>query len=178
MRRIAIIGNGGGGKSLLARDLGRALGLPVYTIDNVQWQADWVRTPLDVVERTHAEWLASPHWIIDGWGSWAILEQRFTAADTIIFVDFPLWRHCWWALKRQIEVTVGLRDDWPPPGCKALPITGRLLGVLVRVHREFRPRLIEMLSDPRVRTRVVHVRSPRELVRFRERALGEALTAG
>jgi hypothetical protein len=177
VRRIAIIGNGGGGKSILARDLGRALDLPVYTVDNVQWQAGWVRAPLDVVARTHADWLASSGWVIDGWGSWEILEQRFASADAIVFVDFRLWRHGWWALKRQVEVTLGLRRDWPPPGCKALPITGRLLGVLVRVHREYRPRLVAMLSEPRFRERVVHVRSPRELLRFRRQVLGKPAAA-
>jgi adenylate kinase family enzyme len=36
MHRIAIIGNAGGGKSILARRLGAALCLPVYTVDDVQ----------------------------------------------------------------------------------------------------------------------------------------------
>ncbi len=169
VKRVAIIGNGGGGKSLLAQHMGRALGLPVYAIDDVQWQPGWVPTPREEVARMHTGWLAQPGWIIDGWGGWDLLTERFAAADAIVFVDFPLTIHYWWAIKRQVEVTLGLRHDWPPKGCKALPITGRLLRVLSRVHRELRPQLVATLSEPRVRERVVHLRRPRELRRFRER---------
>ena len=37
MSRIAIIGNAGGGKSLLARHLGQSLGLPFHAIDDLRW---------------------------------------------------------------------------------------------------------------------------------------------
>ena len=43
MTRVAIIGNAGGGKSLLARYLGETLRLPVHTIDDVQWDPGWKR---------------------------------------------------------------------------------------------------------------------------------------
>jgi len=35
MRRIALIGNGGGGKSTVARALGRHLRIPVHEVDEV-----------------------------------------------------------------------------------------------------------------------------------------------
>jgi adenylate kinase family enzyme len=174
MRRVAIIGNGGGGKSILARELARALTLPVHAVDDVQWQPGWVRTPLDDIARTHARWLAEPGWIIDGWGSWESLAERFAMADAIVLVDFPLRTHYWWAIKRQVECTLGLRRDWPPKGCKVLPITWRLLQVIRRVHYEYRPRLIALLAEPHIRDRVVHLRSPRELRQFRDRMVESA----
>ena len=173
MRRVAIIGNGGGGKSILARELGRALGLPVHAVDDVQWQPGWVRTPLDDMEKAHARWLAEPGWIIDGWGSWEHLAERFAMADAIVFVDFPLRTHYWWALKRQVECTLGLRRDWPPKGCKVLPITWRLLQVIRRVHYEHRPRLIALLAESHIRDRVIHLRSRRELRLFRLSHVGQ-----
>jgi MoxR-like ATPase len=36
MRRVAIIGNAGGGKSTLARTLGAALALPFHEVDLLQ----------------------------------------------------------------------------------------------------------------------------------------------
>ena len=42
--RIAIIGNAGGGKSTLARKLGKALDLPVTHVDSIQYRSDWQRT--------------------------------------------------------------------------------------------------------------------------------------
>ena len=59
MRRIAIFGNGGGGKSTLARALGRHLRRPVYEVDEVQWLSGsmlLLRT-LRRVEAMHADLL-------------------------------------------------------------------------------------------------------------------------
>jgi len=46
--RISIIGNAGGGKSLFALRIGRALGIPVRVLDDVQWQPGWTRATPEV----------------------------------------------------------------------------------------------------------------------------------
>ena len=79
----------------------------------------WLRASLSValisataadVAAAHAAWLAEPAWIIDGFGGMDLIARRFAAADTIIFVDFPLYTHYWWALKRQAR-TIGVCGD-------------------------------------------------------------------
>ncbi len=65
-QRIAIIGNAGGGKSRLARYLGDALELPVFSVDDVQFQPGWLSSPLEAVADIHSEWLREPRWVIDG----------------------------------------------------------------------------------------------------------------
>ena len=45
MKRIAIIGCGGSGKTTLATQLGAALGLPVHHLDRLFWRAGWQETP-------------------------------------------------------------------------------------------------------------------------------------
>src|SRR5579859_5588543 len=103
MTRVAVIGNAGGGKSTLSRKLGQALGLPVHSIDKIQWRPGWTRAPDEEVRSAHEAILASGRWIIDGWGGWDNMQARFEAADTIIFVDFPIAVHYWWAFKRQVK---------------------------------------------------------------------------
>lgn len=169
MTRVAIIGNAGGGKSLLAQYLGRTFALPIHTIDDVQWEPGWVQAPTTRVADAHAEWLRSGRWIIDGWGSWELIEARFDAADTIVVVDFPLRMHYWWAMKRQLEAALGRRRDWPPTGCSALPVTRRLLRTMRYVHAELRPRLLALMAEPQFAERVVHLRSPHELRNWRAR---------
>jgi hypothetical protein len=146
--------------------MGAALGLPVYCVDDVQWQPGWARTPPAEVARQHAAWLAEPRWIIDGWGGWENIETRFAAADTIVFVDLPLVTHYWWAAKRQIQCALGRNDGWPPPGCRALPITWRLFQVLWMVHHTLRPQLVTMLPRFAGTASIVHLRSPSALRAF------------
>jgi adenylate kinase family enzyme len=159
MQRIAVIGNGGGGKSSLCRRLACICDLPVFTIDSIQWQPGWRPAPREDVRRTHDAWLAADAWIIDGWGEWAIIEERFAAADAIIFVDFPLWRHYWWATKRIIKSCFHPLPE-EPPGCSYARVPWRMYQTLWRVHQQLRPRLLTLLAhdDPRriIRVRTLH----------------------
>lgn len=167
-QRIAIIGNAGGGKSTLARALGQLLAIPVYAIDDVQWRADWRPAPAAEVAAVHAAWLAETRWIIDGWGAWHLIEERFRLADAIVMADFPISIHYWWALKRQVAVALGRNTGWPPRGCRALPITLRLLRRMRHIHLNIRPQLLRLADDPAIRDRVVILRSPTALRDYRQ----------
>jgi hypothetical protein len=171
MRRIAIIGNAGGGKSTLARRLGASLGLPVHEIDLLQWKPGWVRTSPEEFDHIHQQWLAAPAWIIDGWGSWEVIAARFELADTIIVVDQPLALHYWWAIKRHVTCLFQPNPSWPPPGCRALPVTWRLLKLMWQLHQTMRPRLLDLAAGYHERKRVLYIRSPRELRQFLWRAV-------
>jgi hypothetical protein len=166
MQRIAIIGNAGGGKSALARKLGNALNISVYQFDDLQWQPGWTRTPEKEIHNAHSKWLAEPKWIIDGWGSWDILDKRFLAADTIIFVDFHIAVHYWWAAKRQLKAVLNLNSGWPPEGCHALPVTGRLIKLIWKIHKEIRPQLVELIYQHASEAQIVHLKSPREMKEY------------
>jgi adenylate kinase family enzyme len=162
-QRIAVIGNGGGGKSTLCQKLGATLHLPVHAIDSVQFKPGWVPAPLADVRAAHDRWLAEDRWIIDGWGEWSLIEQRFAAADIIIFVDFPLWRHFWWATKRAVaSMWHRLSDE--PEGCSYAQVQVRMYKTLWRVHHRLRPRLVALLAG--YRERVWHVQSRRQLTQM------------
>jgi len=159
--RISIIGNAGGGKSLFALRIGRALGIPVRVLDDVQWQPGWTRATPEVVRATHAGWLAEPRWIIDGWGPWDDITARFALADLIVVPDYPLAQHRAWAVQRQAEVARGERRDWPPAGCDAAPLTEELLALIDLVESDFMPRIREMIQG--AAHKAVHARSPEAL---------------
>lgn len=168
-RRIAIIGNAGGGKSRLARWLGPALGLPVHEVDQKQWLPGWQPAPEGMMAAAQAEWLAGPGWVIDGWGSFALIEERFAAADLIIMIDMPFWRHCWWAAKRHIKAVLGFNPGWPPPGCPAWPVTKRLFNLMWQIHQNQRHDLLAMLAAHDGPGEVMILRSPREIAALERR---------
>ena len=160
--RIMIIGNAGGGKSILAKQLSRAKKLPLYCLDNLQWNRGWIPTPKKEFERLHDELIAKNAWIIDGFANWESIEKRCAAADTIILIDHPLRIHYWWAIKRQFMCLFSPRPDFVP-GCPMLPMTGKLLKMIWQIHKQLRPKLIDLVSSYRETKWVYHVRSPAEL---------------
>jgi adenylate kinase family enzyme len=168
VRRIAVIGNGGGGKTRLARALGQHLGIPVHEVDEVQWLPGWRRAPLDEVAHTLDAWTADDHWIIDGFGPWPVIDRRMTRADTIVYVDFPFRTHLWWAAKRQF-VSLVRRRAWG--GQSAPPSPVLLFHTLRRVHA-MRSDLLELVTKSGRAAKLVHLRSPRDAARW----LGDVTT--
>ena len=89
MQKVLIIGCPGAGKSTFARRLRDRTGLPLYYLDRLWHKPDRTHITREEFDRTLAEWLARPAWIIDGDYS-RTLPQRLEACDTVFFLDFPL----------------------------------------------------------------------------------------
>ena len=88
MRRIAIVGAGGAGKTVLANRLGRLLHLPVVHLDALRYDASWNVVPEP--DFVAAQWVvaATDRWVTDG-NSLVSVPIRFAAAGTIVFLDLP-----------------------------------------------------------------------------------------
>lgn len=157
-RRVAIIGNGGGGKSTLSRRLARGLSLPLYHVDQIQFLDAFQPRPEAETRQILATWAAQEAWLIDGFGPLELIRSRFEQADCIVFVDFPLWRHYWWCGKRQLRSLWQPRPDIPE-GCReaSLSHTWKLARTLWQVHRELRPQFVTWLQEPPLRAKVIWV---------------------
>lgn len=173
MTRVAVIGNAGGGKSTMCRALSKTHGLPYFAVDKIQWKPGWVLTPEHEYDEKHRALIAKERWLVDGFGSWPSILERFSAADTIIFVDHPIWIHYWWATKRQIKSIFGGRPDGPE-GCPMLPVTLKLYRMMWHLHRDTRPKLLELVQQLSPSKRVIHIRSPRELMAMTQCPAGAA----
>src|SRR3954452_6282072 len=77
MRKVAVFGNTGGGKSTLARRLAEVTGLPLYPLDQIQFRAGGDKVPHAEYLKMHAELLARDRWVIDGFGCLASAWERF-----------------------------------------------------------------------------------------------------
>ena len=89
MKKIIIIGCPGSGKSTFARALHEKLGVPLYHLDMMYWNADKTTVEKDVFQARLAAVLEKEAWIVDG-NYASTMEQRLAACDTVFFLDYPL----------------------------------------------------------------------------------------
>jgi adenylate kinase family enzyme len=115
MKRVAIIGCGGSGKTALATQLGAKLGLPVHHLDRLFWRAGWQETPKDEWAALQRDLCARPAWIMDG-NYGGTMALRLEAADTVIFLDYPTATCLWGAMCRWLRYRGRTRPEMPD-GC-------------------------------------------------------------
>jgi len=165
MKRVAIFGNAGGGKSTLARELATITGLPLQAIDQMQYRPGGARVPHDEYLQAHGALLQRDRWIIDGFGCLDSLWQRLDAADTLIHVDLPLPVHALWITKRLFKGMLATPEGWPE-GSPMISSSIQSYSVLWRCHRHLTPKYRSHVSDAAQRKRVFQLRSRQELTSF------------
>jgi adenylate kinase family enzyme len=172
MSRVVILGIAGGGKSTLARRISAALGLPLHQMDKIGWRPGWTWTPGEEIDRRHEQIIATERWVIDGYGTYASMDRRCDAADTLILIDQPAWRHYWWAYKRNVKLLFRHNDELPE-GCSKWPLWTMMLKIIRQTRRKELPRLRKLLADRPEKARYV-LRSPGDIQAFcREHLAGD-----
>jgi adenylate kinase family enzyme len=165
MKKVAVFGNAGGGKSTLSRKLSEMTGLPLYNLDKMKYLPGGIEVPEENYKHTHQEVLASDQWIIDGFGSMETLWARLDKADSLIFVDLPLYVHFWWVTKRFITGYFKLPEGWPPnsPILKSSISSYRVLWLC---HKYLTPRYREYVEQAKQTKTVYHIRSTKQISQF------------
>lgn len=104
MNRVVVLGRGGAGKSALVARLGVLTGLPVIELDKHFWSSDLTPLPMDQWKASQRNLISAERWILDGdLGPYDAPEVRLSAADTVVVLDFALWRCAWRAARRSRE---------------------------------------------------------------------------
>lgn len=161
MKRVAIFGNAGGGKSTLAQRLSAVTGLPLHSIDKMQFKAGGAPIPHEEYLRVHAELIDRDEWIIDGYGTEATAWERFAAADTLIHVDLPLAVHGWRVTKRLLKGYFADPPGWPE-GSPLWRSSIASYRVLWPCHRHLTPKYRRLVAEAAGAKRVHHLRSGAE----------------
>jgi len=111
MKKIAIIGSGGAGKSTLARQLSILLDIPVYHMDAIFWKPGWQSIGREeLMTETTKVLKENDSWIIDG-NYGATMDLRLKQADTIIFLHYKTITCLYGIAKRRIQYHNKTRPD-------------------------------------------------------------------
>jgi adenylate kinase family enzyme len=88
MRRVAVVGSPGSGKTTLGRRLAARLGLSYVELDSIYHQPGWTELPIEQFRDRVRELSAGEGWVIDG--NYAAVEDLVWArADTVVWLDLP-----------------------------------------------------------------------------------------
>ena len=82
MKKVIIIGPSGSGKTTFAQMLHNAMGLPLYHLDSIWWNADKTHISRPEFDLKLNDLLSRDSWIIDGDYS-RTYEPRIAACDTV-----------------------------------------------------------------------------------------------
>lgn len=86
-RRIVVIGTTGSGKTVFARELSSALGIPHIELDEVFWSENWVEVPTEAFRASVTGLAAQDSWIMDG-NYGVVRDVIWSRADTIVWLDY------------------------------------------------------------------------------------------
>ena len=118
MKRIAIVGTTGSGKTTLARRVAQRCLISHIELDALQWEPNWTPAePQGFRDRVTAA-LSGDRWVVDGNYS-AVRDIVWAKADTVVFLDYPfglvlrrlLWRTWRRSLHRE-ELWNGNRETF------------------------------------------------------------------
>ncbi|MBW4565214.1 MAG: adenylate kinase [Mojavia pulchra JT2-VF2] len=167
MKKVAVFGNAGGGKSTLSKKLSQITGLPLHVLDKIKYQAGGAEVPHEDYKRVHQQILATEQWIIDGFGCMETLWPRLDEADTLVFVDLPLYVHGWWVTKRFITGYFQPPSGWPDnsPILKSSLTSYRVLWLC---HKYLTPKYRGYIEQAQNIKSVYHIRSTKQISQFFE----------
>jgi adenylate kinase family enzyme len=164
---VAVIGSGGAGKSTFARELGERTGLPVIHLDALFWRTNWEPTPKPEWIELERGLIAGERWIMDGnYGS--TQDLRLPRADTVVFLDLPRLVCVWSVVRRWAIHRRRGRPDMRPENHDKLEL--EFLRWIWTYPAQKRPEVLARLAALPPTTRVVRLRSRREMRDFLEAA--------
>jgi len=109
MKKIALIGCGGSGKTYLSKQLAALIDAPVTHLDAVYYDDDWNTLPKEKFAAVQEELVAAPAWVIEG-NYAGTMPIRLRTADTVIFLDLPPAVCLWGLAQRRLRHGGGQND--------------------------------------------------------------------
>ena len=173
MKKVAVFGNAGGGKSTLSQRLADMTGLPWMPIDAMKYKTGGDEVSHAEFKAAHTALLQQNQWVMDGFGSLDTVWERLEVADTLVYLDMPVLRHYWWVTKRFLQ------GGWVPPAGwpENSPLLRGTLNSYYTVwlcHTKLTSRYRDYVDHAKATKQVYHLRSRRDIAQFYQTIAAQA----
>ncbi|MES9863675.1 MAG: adenylate kinase [Candidatus Thiodiazotropha sp. LLP2] len=116
MKKVAVFGKPGSGKSTLSKKLSSATGIELHALDSILYKENGEEIDRQAYVEAHENILSSDAWIIDGFGPMNSLDsfnRRLKEADTLIYIELPYSTTYWLVTKRFLKGLIVKPEGWP-----------------------------------------------------------------
>jgi len=113
MKKIAVFGKPGSGKSTLSKYLASATGIKLHALDSILYKKNGDLVDRKTYDEEHENILSTDSWIIDGFGPLDSFNKRLDIADTLIYIELPYVLSYWLVTKRFLKGLVVKPEGWP-----------------------------------------------------------------
>ena len=168
MRKVSVRGTSGSGKTTFAAELARRLGVPHVELDALHHGPNWTEASAEELRTRVEPLLSQDGWVMDGNYDGKLGGLVTSAADTVVWLDFPLplilrrlWRRSVHRIRADVELWSGNRESWRG----AFWGWNSLFAWAIRSHVRRRRTLPKQVHPERL----VRLRSPDEARRWLER---------
>ncbi|MCG8710538.1 (d)CMP kinase [Brenneria sp. 4F2] len=172
--KINVVGTSGSGKSTIASELARRLGIPYIEMDALFWRENWQETPDSEFFPRLESALAPACWVLDGnYNRTRAIKWR--NIDVVVWVDYGFARTFYQALSRAWRRSWRKEELWAGTGnreqfSRSFFSRSSIIVWTIKTYSSNRRRYLADLSDPRYRhIRFIRLGSPRESETFLRR---------
>ncbi len=167
MKKIAVFGKPGSGKSTLSKSLAAATGIQLHQLDSIVYKKNGDLVDRKTYDKEHSNILSADSWLIDGFGPIESFNKRLDMADTLIYIDLPYLVSYYLVTKRLLKGLIVKPEGWPE-GSSVLKGTLESYKVLKLCPRFWNDDFLQKLEEMSINKSLHVIRSISELNGFIE----------
>lgn len=164
MRRVAVVGCPGAGKTTFCRKFAKKVELPIIHLDTYYLDKEkpyYYAQDMDAWVAKATELTSRDKWVMDG-NFGATFKVRFARSDTVIFLDYPRYLCMGRILKRYIQVRKQPRPEVPSNWQEKFD--WKFIRYVWKFKKQSRQKIIDALHDAGVDPIVF--KKPRDAERY------------